>query len=123
MPNLIQDQLLSSQSLTTYAGLATAVVFVTNGIIRAFRFNASWLGLLVALLICVVTVSIGEKKVGWDGYFIAVLNAFIVYGTALGENSVMGKVADQIGTPTDGGVQGAGPEAEAPQIPFFTKWI
>jgi hypothetical protein len=124
------QQLITIDSLATYSGLSMAVIFVTNGIILAFRLKRAppWLGLLISLIICIGTAFLGPQSPGFAGTFIAVLNAFLVYATALGGNTIAAKAATL-------NLQSSG-SSKTPQFgdslrqldttpkrPFFQQWL
>jgi hypothetical protein len=79
-------QLLDLAALGTIGGQVLATTAVTNGLARAFNWQPRWLGLVVALICCLALAYLTNLTSGLD-WFLAVLNAFVVYLAAAGTSS------------------------------------
>ncbi|MSV29337.1 MAG: hypothetical protein EXQ52_11450 [Bryobacterales bacterium] len=83
-------QLLTLDSLKTYGGLSMAVIAVTNSLSMAFGWKPKWLGLVVSLAICISLQALMSNQASGLVFFLASLNAFLIYFTAIGGNAVAG---------------------------------
>src|SRR5690349_2345229 len=83
-------QLLTLDSLKTYGGLSMAVIAVTNSLSMAFGWKQKWLGLVVSLVVCGSLQALSTGQPTALSYFLAALNAFLIYFTAIGGNAVAG---------------------------------
>jgi hypothetical protein len=86
MADQIPLQLLNLATLSTIGGQVVATTAVTNGLSRAFNWQPRWLGLVVALLSCGTTTYLSSPGTGND-WFLAVLNAFVVYFASAGTSA------------------------------------
>jgi hypothetical protein len=86
MADALPLQLLDLATLSTIGGQVVATTAVTNGLARAFNWQPRWLGLVVALLSCGTTTYLSSPGAGND-WFLAVLNAFVVYFAAAGTSA------------------------------------
>lgn len=86
MADQLPLQLLDLATLSTIGGQVVATTAVTNGLARAFNWQPRWLGLVVALLSCGTTTYLSSPGTGND-WFLAVLNAFVVYFAAAGTSA------------------------------------
>ncbi len=86
----MNQELFTAESLGTQGGLTLFVIVATNSLRSAFRFNPRWMGLILALIACLIVEFslLGDSKypVLLRG-FIAIGNAFLVYLAAVGSNS------------------------------------
>ncbi|OXA93796.1 hypothetical protein [Flavobacterium hercynium] len=86
----IPKEFFTLQSMLTLTG-ATGVVFVvSNGLQRAFNFNPKWLALIIAEVLAIVGV-ITTKQYAISDFFVAIVNGFLIYSTAVGTNQITGK--------------------------------
>jgi asparagine N-glycosylation enzyme membrane subunit Stt3 len=87
-----QNDFFTWQSLATFTGTTMATTGVTNGLRRAFPklSGIPWLGLAIALIICVLIslIDFSSSQISFDKpfatYFIAVVNGFFVFASAAG---------------------------------------
>jgi hypothetical protein len=78
------------QSMLTLSGSTGATFFVCNGLQQAFDFNPKWLALLVAQAIVLTGVYVSGERSPID-YFIGIVNGFLVFCSAAGATSALGK--------------------------------
>jgi hypothetical protein len=98
-------------------GLTGATVVVTNTAARAFGWAPKWLGLVVALVLCVGLAAARSSAI--EEYVLALLNACLVYLTAAGASSAG---AAAVSAPKEGGtLESSGGEAQPPR--FFHSWF
>ncbi len=81
----IPSDLFTWTSLGTLSGLTGATVVVTNTAARAFDWAPKWLGLAIALILCLGLAIMNSSAI--NGYALALLNACLVYLTAAGASS------------------------------------
>lgn len=79
--------LITPGALGTYSGLSMAVMVVTNGIHSAFGFDQKWLALAVALIVALIATMLRNRP-SLVNIVYAVLNAFLIFTTAAGINSI-----------------------------------
>jgi hypothetical protein len=127
-----QNDFFTWQSLATFAGTTTATTAVTNGLRQAFATlqTITWLGLLVAIVLCVgvATIDVSSGNIlfarPFATYFIAVVNGFFVFASAAGLSA--GGAAILHGAAADGatprGNNGTGPDRGAASG-FWQRWF
>jgi hypothetical protein len=124
-------QLLTLDSLKTYGGLSMAVIAVTNSLSMAFGWKQKWLGLAVSLGICLALQAFTSPVPGGLAFFLAGLNAFLIYFTAIGGNAVAGATVATAALerkPDVGGAQSAVGTLKTVSgnprtIRFFQPWL
>ena len=119
------SELFTPETLGTYAGLSAAVIVVTNVLANVLKLKQKpgWLGLLVSLVICIAVAFMRPQRPGPADLFIAALNAFLVYATAVGGNAIAIGV-DASSRAVKGRNRGLAPSAEtAVRHTFFREWI
>jgi len=91
--NILMDStnnLYTFQSLGTLAGAAGVTFIISNVIQSVFNYNPKWLALAVAEIISfAIIIQSGSDK--FSDYFIAIVNGFLIYSTAIGGNALTGK--------------------------------
>ena len=80
-------------------------------------YNPKWSALAVAQAVSILAVAITHPSVA--GFFVAILNGFLVYSTAIGANAISG-------TPPPGARERGGLDATEPRRigrTFLTRWF
>ena len=117
METPVPSDLFTWTSLGTLTGLTGATVVVTNTATRAFGWAPKWLGLAVALALCLGLAIV--KSGALEEYVLALLNACLVYLTAAGASSAG---AAAVSPPNAGGTpESAGGETQPSA--FFHRWF
>ena len=111
----IPSDLFTWTSLGTLSGLTGATVVVTNTAARAFDWAPKWLGLLVALVLCVGLAVMNSSAI--NGYALALLNACLVYLTAAGASSAGAAAVRPKSSGTLESIEDEQPSA------FFNRWF
>jgi hypothetical protein len=111
----LPTELFTWTSLGTFTGLTGATVVVTNTAARAFDWSPRWLGLVVAVALC-VGVAIARQDTFAD-YVLALLNGCLVYLTAAGTSSAGATTTDHA---SGGALEEMGRTASHP---FFRRWF
>jgi hypothetical protein len=84
---VVPKEFFTLQSMLTLTGASGIVFIVSNGIQSATGKNPKWLGLAIALIVCLAGVFFSDGK-GSD-YFVGVINGFLVYSTAAGGTHIL----------------------------------
>ncbi len=76
------------QSLGTFAGASGATLLIGNAIQYVFNVNPRWLALAVAEFVCLGVVAVGQidgvSAVAVTPFFVAFVNGFLVFCSAVG---------------------------------------
>ena len=88
----MDNDFFTLQSLLTFGGATTATVVISNGIQFITERNPRWLGLAIAQCVSVGTVLLGfvpggaeiEGAASPSTVFVAVINGFLVFSSAVG---------------------------------------
>ncbi len=115
MADALPTELFTWASLGTFTGLTGATVVVTNTAARAFDWSPRWLGLAIALVLC-IGLAVANKSPLVD-YLLALLNGCLVYLTA-GGASAAGAVV--VAPKPDGNLESL--QKPRPN-PFLRKWF
>lgn len=131
-----QNDFFTLQSLGTFAGATGATVVISNSIQRVTNRNPAWLALLIAELICLMTVfwvhesAPDTTQIVHSDYFVAVVNGFLVFCSAAGSTAVgaaaTGGRRQTVPAVARGDVSeatGAAPTGTPAKRHFFTPWI
>jgi hypothetical protein len=122
------QELFTTQSMLTLGGATAGTVVVCNGLQAAFNFNPKWLALAVSLAIALVgAFGLSDSSGHYVSTgFIAVLNGFLIYCTALGANTVVvsrGTAAPSSAVRARGADEAALPSPSVDKRRFTSPWI
>lgn len=82
----IPPEYFTPQSILTLTGATGAVYVVCAGLQRAFDFNPRWLALALSVVLALVGAHSTQPHLAAT-YFVAIVNGFLIYCTALGVNA------------------------------------
>lgn len=111
------------ESMLTLTGATGATVVISNSLQIVLNKSPRWLALAVAQFISLGTLFFSKGAIASD-YFIAFINGFLVYSTAVGASVFTN------GAPAGGNMQARGAEeatapvaTSSPKRTFFSSWF
>jgi hypothetical protein len=113
----LATDLFTWASLGTLTGLTGATVVVTNTAARAFDWSPKWLGLAVAMALC-IGLAVVAKSAAAD-YVLALLNGCLVFLTAAGASAAGAAAGGQKPGGTLETVESTATESK----PFMHRWF
>lgn len=111
VPGAAMLDLFTWEMLATVAGAALATIIVTNTIAFATGYSAKWVALVIAFLLSIAAWVFTSERTP-SGFVLAVLNAFVIYASAIGANQIVSSLDAPVG------VQSKTPQARR----FFSSW-
>lgn len=97
------DQFYTISTLATLSGATGSTYVITNGLKNALGIKARWLGLIVAVIVTLAPIIVGQALLTGEAIFVAACNSFLVYFCAGGasaafDNSVQPKGGERTNT-------------------------
>lgn len=125
MPDSPVAEFFTWGSLGTLAGATSATMVITNTLRSAIGWDAKWVGLAIAEVIC-LGAAFATGSSGSD-FVIAVLNGCLVYLSAAGTTAAGGAVTQGTAVRADARSSNVGARAGTEDRPrdrsFFASWL
>lgn len=109
---ILPGDFFTVDSMATLAGATLVTGIITNVLQSITKLNPKWIGLITAMIISFIGVIFSDSPEAVN-YFMALINGFLIYASAVGGMQILGTSVEQ----PDPTIHAGKPERR-----FLNKW-